>query len=736
MPFCASCRWEYRGSPRYCRECGRPLFRSALAARPGHGAPDGGLGAEPEPDWPSAARVAAVAGAPLLAAGLLGGAVFLAPGLAAAPAALSGLPLDEAWARLVYARSLASEARLAFNPGPPEAAVSSLLWVGLMALLIKTLGALGLSVVALAKGVSLLAGAASVALSGHLARRLAGRALFGLAVGLLVALDPGFGYASASGIETTLFAALALGALLAFLEGRQPLTGGLLALATLTRVEGLLLAGLIGLAALAPLLASWRPRGTVPRRPAPGDLLIAAALVGPAVAAFWLWGALDGTAQDGYWPRPVYLALTTLAPPSPAALAGLWRGYVTPSVWALSGFGALVALPLLALGTWWLARQWSRIILPIALFPVLAVLGAAAIVEAPAPWGFEQRRLLDATRPFLALLLALGVLALWRLGRAWSAPSPSATPTLRGNQVRRRLAATATVLAVAVPMGGLPALWARLPLEYGRAAAGLNGTYFALALQARQELPPETLIVALEPGTLRYVSRQPVADARGLHTRGLAGLPTLEALGEARAGYAALPRRPLYESWPPATLVQEFAPGPVLGPSPGSPLGLYRVAAGGAVSPRDGLFAFPLEPLRRLDYLDVGSEAAERAHAYQIEGARGTTRVALRVTPQHAVEDDGRAFIGAESFEIASEPGRDLIVARRFEAGGATMVVRIDGQVAGEWRPRPLAYALAEDTFRVPSGLVRRPRVQVRLELVPGSAPRGLSFGYWSFVDR
>ncbi|HEY3112017.1 MAG TPA: hypothetical protein VGL23_24900, partial [Chloroflexota bacterium] len=600
------------------------------------------------------------------------------------------------------------------------------------------------SVVALAKGFSLLAGVASVALSGHLAGRLVGRAAFGLAVGLLVALDPGFGYASASGIETTLFAALALGALLAFLEGRQPLAGGLLALATLTRLEGLLLAGLIGLAALAPLLAGWRTRRTVPRRPAPGDLLIAAALVGPAVAAFWLWGALDGTAQDGYWPRPLYLALTTLAPPGPAALAGLWRGYVAPSVWALSGLGALVALPLLALGTWWLARQGSRIILPIALFPLLAVLGAAAIVEAPAPWGFEQRRLLDATRPFLALLLALGVLALWRLVRAWSSASPPPSPTrslapslvLRGNRLRRRLAATATVLAVAVPMAGLPALWARLPLEYGRAAAGLNGTYFALALQARQELPPETLIVALEPGTLRYVSRQPVADARGLHTRGLAGLPTLEALGEARAGYAALPRRPLYESWPPATLVQEFAPGPVLGPSPGSPLGLYRVAAGGAVSPRDGLFAFPLEPLRRLDYLDVGNEAAERAHAYQIEGARGTTRVALRVTPQHAVEDDGRAFIGAESFEIASEPGRDLIVARRFEAGGAAMVVRIDGQVAGEWRPRALAYALAEDTFRVPSGLVRRPRVQVRLELVPGSAPRGLSFGYWSFVDR
>ena len=178
--------------------------------------------------------------------------------------------------------------------------------------------------------------------------------------------------------------------------------------------------------------------------------------------------------------------------------------------------------------------------------------------------------------------------------------------------------------------------------------------------------------------------------------------------------------------------MQEFAPPPGLGP----PVGLYRVAPGGAPAPRDGLYAFPLEALRRLDYLDVGSEAAERAHAYQIEGPRGTTRVLLRVTAQRAVEDDGRAFTGAESLELAAEPGRDLIVARRFESGPATMLLRIDGQAVGEWRPRAARYAVAEDTFRVPGGMVRRPRVQVRLELLGASAPRAVTFGYWSFVDR
>lgn len=723
MPYCAFCRWEYRGNPRYCRECGRPIFRSALAlGRPADGpAPDGRPGADGAPGWLSRPRADAL----LLAAGLLGGGIFLLPGLASTPAALAGFPLDEAWARLVYARSLANEARIAFNPGPPEAAVSSLLWVGLMALLIKTLGALGLSVVALAKSVSLLAGAAAVALTGRLAARIVGRGLFGIVVGLLLALDPGFGYASASGVETTLFAALAVGAVLAFLEGRQPLTGGLLALATLTRFEGLLLASLIALAVLVPLLADLRGRLARRNLPSGRELLIAAALIAPAAAAFWLWGALDGTSQDGYWPRPLYLALPALAAPGPADLIGLWRGYLAASVWALVGPGPLAALPVLALGAWWLARRSPRIAPPVVLFPILAGLGAAAVVAAPAPWGFEQRRLVDPTRPFPTLLFALGVLTLWRLGRSWSALRPS-------DRRRPWLAAATTVLAAAVPLAGLAPLWARLPLEYSRAVAGLDATYFALARYAREELPAETLIVALEPGTLRYVSRRPVADARGRHTRGLAGIPILDALVEARAEYAALPRQPLYESWPPARLVQEFAPPPGLGPS----VGLYRLAPGGPTAPRDGLYAFPLDALRRLDHLDVGSEAAESAHAYQIEGPRGTSRVALRVTDQQAVEDDGRAFTGAESFELAAEPGRDLIVARRFEASGGVMLVRIDGQAAGEWRPRPSSYALAEDTFRVAGALVRRPRPQLRLELAAGSAPRALTFGYWSFVDR
>jgi hypothetical protein len=717
MPFCANCRWEYHGSPRYCRDCGRPIYRSV----PARAAVEWSNAALPP--WIEGRRASAI----LLLAGVFGGVAFLLPGIAVSRASLASFPLDEAWVRLVYARALASEAQLAFNPGPPEAAVSSLLWVALMALLMKTVGALNLSVVAFAKGVSLIAGGTAAALAGRLGHRLSGSAMAGFLGGMLVAADPGFGFASASGIETTLFTALALGACLAFAHGRRLSAGALLALATLTRFEGVILALLVGLAALLPIVP--RLRGRLARRELPTgrEVAIGLAMVVPAVAGFVLWGLMDGTEQDGLWPRALYLAVTAFSTPRLPDVVGLWHGYLAPSVWALVGPGPIAAVPLLAFGAWWLVRASPRVTLPLVLFPLLLALGAAAIVDAPEPWGFEQRRLVDPARPFLTLLLVLGLRMLWELGQAWRDLRPSLAVG------RARSVAMVTTVAALLPLGGMLPLWGQLPGQYAAAARGLSDTYFALALYARESLPAEALIVALEPGTLRYVSRRSVADARGLHTRGLVRSSPLDAIATARAEYAALPRLPLFESWPAATLVREFAPSPGIDIPP---VGLYRVGAPPAPGSRDALNAVPTEPLRRLDYLDVGSDAAERAHAYQVIAPRGTTRLVLRVTPQRVVEDDGRAFVGGENLELAAEAGHDLIVARRFESGAAALTVSVDGQPAGEWRARASTYAISEDTFRVPGGLVRAPRVKLELRLVPGSAARSISFGYWSFADR
>jgi hypothetical protein len=77
------------------------------------------------------------------------------------------------------------------------------------------------------------------------------------------------------------------------------------------------------------------------------------------------------------------------------------------------------------------------------------------------------------------------------------------------------------------------------------------------------------------------------------------------------------------------------------------------------------------------------------------------------------------------------EPGRDLILARRYDATRpAGLKLTVDGQPAGEWTPRVGRYRLAEEAVRVPAALVRRPRVTLTVQ------PGGTSFAYWSFADR
>src|SRR5581483_425516 len=214
-----------------------------------------------------------------------------------------------------------------------------------------------------------------------------------------------------------------------------------------------------------------------------------------------------------------------------------------------------------------------------------------------------------------------------------------------------------------------------------------------------------------------------------------AGRAPLEALAEARATFAALPRTRLWDSAPGTALVREFSPP---GDDPSTlRLGLFRTTPAVAGAPRDNVYAFPSERLNKLDFADVGNEASEREHSYTVVEGRETIRRTSKVTEARVVVEEGRVWANAEAVSLRAEPGRDLLVARRFDGfapGGFR--VTVDGQPAGEWWPRAGAYALAEDSFRIPGRLIRSQRVVVRLELIPDSAPKTATFAYWSFSDQ
>jgi hypothetical protein len=195
----------------------------------------------------------------LAAAWLAVGARFLAARHPGTDAALRGLPLDDSFIHLVYARALASFQGFAYNPGLPEAGSTSPLWSVLLVPAIWA-GRLGVDPILAAKLVGLAVGFGASLLAARIARRLAGLAA-GLAAGLVVAAEPYVGFTAVSGMEPLLAALLLLLAVDAVLFERPRLAAFALGLAPLARPETLPLAGAAGLWLLVSSCrrSSWRP---------------------------------------------------------------------------------------------------------------------------------------------------------------------------------------------------------------------------------------------------------------------------------------------------------------------------------------------------------------------------------------------------------------------------------------------------------------------------------------------
>jgi len=189
----------------------------------------------------------------ILAAAVVGAAGALAYVGYAAAQGYPGFPLDDGWIHQTYARNLVETGSWAYVPGELSAGSTSPLWT-----LILAMGyALGAPFRAWTAAVGALSVAAVAVVAGWVARRLFPTFGVGWVAALACALEWHLLWAGASGMETALFAALALAVLggamaLARDERRLAWLGwGLLGgAAFLTRPEGLLPLGLGGLGLL------------------------------------------------------------------------------------------------------------------------------------------------------------------------------------------------------------------------------------------------------------------------------------------------------------------------------------------------------------------------------------------------------------------------------------------------------------------------------------------------------
>ncbi len=151
-----------------------------------------------------------------------------------------GLPFDDAWIHLTLSRNLADSGAMGINAGRWSGGSSSLLWDLLLAA-IRRLSGFTLEA-ALALGA--VSHALSAALFYRIARDSLGQAA-GLLAGALLAFSGPLVFLGLSGMETSLFVLLGMAALWCWAHGRPGASGLFLALLLLTRIEGLLLWGLL-----------------------------------------------------------------------------------------------------------------------------------------------------------------------------------------------------------------------------------------------------------------------------------------------------------------------------------------------------------------------------------------------------------------------------------------------------------------------------------------------------------
>jgi len=457
---------------------------------------------------------------------LLEGIPFLVIGVSVLMVALAFLwpaptefPMDDTYIHFVYARNLAEHGKLMFNfPDEKGVGTSSPLWV----LLLVGGYAVGVPLHLVAKAMGI---GALIIVGATLYLLL--RPLWGVAAalgGALAAVLSGpMVWFSLSGMETTLFLALALLALLAYRAGRWLWTGLLLGLLTLARPEGLALA-------LAIALAEIARQKRIPR-PLVWAGILCALVAGPWFLYLYLrtghFLPTSGLSKHVTTTMGVRLVasqnpvLGTLARLTPFTYIGLWAVYLvefvlggmtlppprlpigaavgnphyTLSLWAVVGLVGMVGPLLWAARRAWNVRRWPRHLqdparrpwVPFLLWVVLHNLCYMAFL--PVPGTASRYGAVNHIALWLGLVAGLRAFAHRpRLQRVW-------------------LAGLVLLLAA----DGI--YWNSV---YDANLEHMQNVRIAAARFVRDYVPQKELCAAFDIGAVRFYGERPIIDLYGL----------------------------------------------------------------------------------------------------------------------------------------------------------------------------------------------------------------------------
>jgi len=392
-----------------------------------------------------------------------------------------GFPLDDSWGHLVYGRALATLEGLSYNPGQPEAGVTSPLWTYLVAL---PAGLVEWGLIERpdwgVRALGLLCGLWACVVGTRLALR--GGRFTGLCAALLLTFDPLLLAGRFSGMELPLFGLLVLLYAEAALGDRAARLGWICGLLCLTRPEGLLL-----LALAAPRQLRGRARVLAFLPPVLGCLL--------PFAAFNLWVA--GQPWPNTWSNKAELVL------APGSLAG--------ALGALGGDTGLGwALPLLlAAGTFSLDGAHDRLARSL-LLPGLALLAGVLLTRAlevgfdppRAPFYFERYALL--AWPPLLVVSAGGLSSLART--AW---------TGLFCRPRAALVLAAPLLLVVALAREAPTHARDVARRFAAECADVEALNVAAGRWIDANLSRTAVVATHDAGAVRYFGRRHVLDLYG-----------------------------------------------------------------------------------------------------------------------------------------------------------------------------------------------------------------------------
>lgn len=402
-------------------------------------------------------------------------------------AARIGLPLDDAWIHMVYARSVAHSGVPEYNEGEVENGFTSPLWM----LLASVAHLPGGEVSSIVLRVKVLGTACGLALSLGVASLLLalGFSTAGASLGaMLTALSPTLVFAQVSGMEVSLAAALMIWTFAAVLRGCDGWAGTLAALALLARPEMVLL--------LPALLVLRRLR--TPHHLRNAGVRGWALLLGPSLGAALLWMGWSLAVSGHPLPNTFYAKFdpSRAADPGslPRALFSWWTasppaGRVITGVLGLAGLGLLF-------------RSERRSVWCVLLaFPLVfwaAVCGSRSMPPTAMPYFYWWRYLAPAL-PLVLLLPCLGMEQVLRLlrgrrGQGWAAPC----------------------LGVVLLLTALPGTF-RLAGVYSWNCQNIEEVQVALARWVDANAAADAVVAGNDAGALRYHGRRRTLDLIGLN---------------------------------------------------------------------------------------------------------------------------------------------------------------------------------------------------------------------------